>query len=209
MRISARRDLQLLSALYGDSLVTQRVLAGRFGMALGLTNGCLKRLAESGYIRCISASPRGLQYVLTPRGIAQKLRLTREFIKYSVELYAGARRKVGQTVEAVVQSGNRRIALYGTDEIAELAYLCIRDAGLEPIAIVANGAMGPFLGYPVRSLRDIHALDFDVVLVASLDPTTTAIKRLVSHGVKRNKIVNLAALLDRSPSDESLSIRHG
>ena len=51
MDIEARRDLKLLEAVEQDSRVTQRSLAGRLGIALGLTNIYLKRLARKGYIK--------------------------------------------------------------------------------------------------------------------------------------------------------------
>lgn len=201
MNIESHRDLQLLRAVENDSLVTQRTLADRFGMALGLTNTYLKRLAKRGYIKCLSTPSHRLTYIITSRGLARRIRLTREFIRYSLALYAVARRQVRQTVQAALSSGERRIALYGTDETAEVAYLCLKEVGVEPVAIFSNSLRCGFLGLPVRHIRDQHLVEYDLVLVASFEQAASAVNRLVKEGVPREKVVHLASTLaaeDRS-----------
>ena len=47
----AQRDLEILSALSTGEPVTQRNLAHRLGIALGLANLSLKRLARKGHIK--------------------------------------------------------------------------------------------------------------------------------------------------------------
>src|SRR3954466_8995094 len=76
MELESRRDLQLLEALEQESTITQRTLASRLGMALGLTNLYLKRLIRKGYVKCVTVSPNRLVYALTPKGVARKGRLT-------------------------------------------------------------------------------------------------------------------------------------
>src|SRR5262249_51175482 len=79
MDIEAQRQLQLLEAVQEDSRVTQRGLATKLGIALGLTNIYLKRLVRKGYIKCVNVQSNRLTYLITPRGIAEKARLTYEF----------------------------------------------------------------------------------------------------------------------------------
>ena len=50
MDIEAHRDLKLLEAVEQNSRVTQRSLATKLGIALGLTNIYLRRLVRKGYI---------------------------------------------------------------------------------------------------------------------------------------------------------------
>ena len=67
MDVESRRDLQLLEALEQASTITQRTLATRLGIALGLTNLYLKRLIRKGYVKCVTVAPNRLVYSLTPR----------------------------------------------------------------------------------------------------------------------------------------------
>src|SRR5207247_10150302 len=56
-RSSDLRDLEILTAIGEGHPLTQRVLAQRLGVALGLTNLYLKRLAQKGLIK-IAEFPR-------------------------------------------------------------------------------------------------------------------------------------------------------
>src|SRR5215469_5856115 len=92
MDIEEHRDLKLLEAVEQDSRVTQRSLASKLGIALGLTNIYLKRLVRKGFIKCVNIRSNRISYLITPRGIAEKARLTYEFIDYSLHLYGEVRR---------------------------------------------------------------------------------------------------------------------
>jgi len=134
MDIEDHRDLKLLEAVEQDSRVTQRGLATKLGIALGLTNIYLKRLVRKGYIKCVNVRSNRLSYLITPRGIAEKARLTYEFMDYSLHLYG----EVRQHLRGVLQecaAANRLVAIYGRDEAAELAYLSLKEFGLEPVAV--------------------------------------------------------------------------
>ena len=82
---------RLLEAVEQDSRVTQRSLATQLGIALGLTNIYLKRLVRKGYIKCVNVQSNRITYLITPRGIAEKARLTYEFMDYSLHLYGEVR----------------------------------------------------------------------------------------------------------------------
>src|SRR5919198_5229771 len=155
MDIEDRRDLRLLEAVEEDSRVTQRGLATKLGIALGLTNLYLKRLARKGYIKCVNVQSNRLTYLITPRGIAEKARLTYEFIDYSLHLYGEVRQHLREMLRDCAASG-RRVAIFGRGEAAEIAYLSLKEFGLEPIAIFDECGGRDFLGLPVRPLSE-HA----------------------------------------------------
>src|SRR5258706_103063 len=134
MDIEARRHLRLLEAVEEDSRVTQRGLAVKLGIALGLTNIYLKRLVRKGYIKCVNVQSNRLSYLITPRGIAEKARLTYEFIDYSLHLYSEVRHHLRGMLHECAVSGSR-VAIYGRGEAAEIAYLSLKEFRLEPIAI--------------------------------------------------------------------------
>src|ERR1700687_3005410 len=109
MDVEARRELTVLEAVAGDQHITQRNLAVRLGIALGLTNIYLKRLIRKGYIKCINVQSNRLLYLITPQGIAEKTRLTYEFMEYSLHLYRDVRRHLSEVLKPC-QEGNQRIA---------------------------------------------------------------------------------------------------
>src|ERR1044072_2772732 len=130
MDIEAQRQLQLLEAVEEDSRVTPRALAAKVGIALGLTNIYLKRLVRKGYIKCVNVQSNRITYLLTPHGIAEKLRLTYELMVYSLTLYGEVRQHLRSVIRECAAAG-RRVAIFGRGEAAELSYLALKEFGLE------------------------------------------------------------------------------
>ena len=134
MDTEARRDLEVLEAIAANQRTTQRGIAAKMGIALGLTNMYLRRLVRKGYVKCVNIRSNRILYLITPQGIAKKTRLTYEYMEYSLQLYAQVRRHLRSVLTSQRCAGMQRVAIYGTGEAAELAYLCLKEVGLEPTA---------------------------------------------------------------------------
>jgi DNA-binding MarR family transcriptional regulator len=190
MDVESRRDLQLLEALEQESRITQRTLATRLGIALGLTNLYLRRLIRKGYVKCVTVSPNRLVYSLTPKGVSRKARLTYEFMKYSLDFYRDARQHLRRSL-AVAVAQRQRVAIYGTGDAAELVFLLIRDMGLELAAVFGPEQDGRFLGLPVQAIASHSEVSYDVLVVASLERPAGTAKLLRASGVPQEKILML------------------
>ena len=70
---------------------TQRELAEELGFSLGKLNYCLKALKAKGLVKMknFEKNPRKINYIyiLTPRGITEKTRLTLNFMKLKMKEY--------------------------------------------------------------------------------------------------------------------------
>jgi DNA-binding Lrp family transcriptional regulator len=189
MDVEAHRDLKLLEAVEADSRVTQRGLSTQLGIALGLTNVYLKRLVRKGYIKCVNVQSNRIAYLITPRGLAEKARLTYEFMQYSLHLYKDVRRHLHAVLRECAADG-QQLAIYGSGEAAELAYLSLRELGIEPVAVF-DDSEGMFLGIRVRDIRDHAAVACDFVIVASLDPSSRAADQAIAAGIEADRLVLL------------------
>jgi DNA-binding MarR family transcriptional regulator len=190
----ARRELEILSTLAEDRPVTQRVLAQRLGIALGLANLYLKRLVRKGYIKVTTIPPNRIKYLLTPRGLTEKTRLTYEYLRYSVRLYGEARQALRESFGPLARDGAKRIALYGTGEAAELAYLTLKELRLEPVLFLDGSGGKTFLGHPVQDLRDVAGDQYDCLVLATLDPPGKLVAELEARGVASGRLVTLRPL---------------
>lgn len=192
MQRESQRDLEILSTIAQGEPVTQRGLAQKLGIALGLTNLYLKRLARKGYIKVTTIPRNRIRYLLTAKGFAEKTRLTYEYIEYSLQLYRQTRRALREALRPLALEGHRRVVLYGTGEAAELAYLTLRELGLE-LTGVADGDEhgGAFLGAPALSLTDLRRAEMDVVVVATFGEDAESINALIAQGIPRDKIISL------------------
>jgi DNA-binding MarR family transcriptional regulator len=191
MDVEARRELTVLDAVARDQHITQRNLSAKLGIALGLTNIYLKRLIRKGYIKCINVQSNRLLYLITPQGITEKSRLTYEFMDYSLHLYRQVRQHLSEVLAPCKDDGAQRIAVFGTGEAAELAYLSLREQGLEPVAIFAAEAGGTFLGMPIRGLDECATVAFDRLIVATLDKPDPLVAQLIGAGIPSVKLLTL------------------
>jgi len=190
MDLQGQRDLQLLNEVEQDSHVTQRSLATKLGVALGLTNLYLKRLARKGYIKITTIPSNRITYLLTPRGMAEKSRLTYAYMQYSLSYYRDMRRRLKQVLAELSQAGAKRIVVYGTGELAELAYLTLREMDLTLVGFVDGGQGQTFLSYPLWSVEALSNWNYDSVLIADLTDTKKIHARLLRAGVPKDKIVS-------------------
>lgn len=191
MDSESRRELEILSTIAEGRPVTQRALAERLGIALGLANLYLKRLVRKGYIKITTIPPNRMKYLVTPRGFAQKTRLTYQYMRYSLQLYAQARQNLREALTPLAREAAKRIALYGTGEAAELAYLTLKELGIEPIAILDGPAGGTFLGLPVHDVREVQDGDYEYIVVATLDPPEEILAELNRLGISRACLIPL------------------
>ena len=193
------RDLEILTAIEEGDQLTQRALALRLGMALGLANLYVKRLVKKGFVKVKEfpgkpAARKRFRYVLTPTGVMEKSRLTYDYMTYSLQLYRRARANLRESMADLHERGMKRIALYGAGEAAELAYLTLKEFGLEPVGIFAADGPPHFLGFPVRPVAELADEDVDGVIIATFERPEQHVATLVELGHAREKLVPLRRL---------------
>jgi DNA-binding Lrp family transcriptional regulator len=191
MDLQGQRDLQLLKEVEQDSYVTQRSLATKLGVALGLTNLYLKRLAHKGYIKITTIPSHRIKYLLTPRGMAEKSRLTYAYMQYSLSYYREMRQRIKQVLTQLSHAGAKRIVIHGTGELAELAYLTLREMDLTLVGIVNGQESQAFLSYPVWPIETLSGWTYDAVLIADIEDAKKIQTRMIRAGVPKEKIVTL------------------
>jgi DNA-binding MarR family transcriptional regulator len=151
----ATRDL--LEAIEARPDATQRSLASRMGIALGLTNLLVRGLVAKGWIKVTHVKPHRVRYLLTPTGVAEKARLSHQAFLNSVERYRTARIRLQQAfdqlsagwVDAEESAGAKRIVFYGTGELAEIGYVCLQETDLELVGVVDDRGRTRFFGLPI------------------------------------------------------------
>lgn len=108
--------------------ITQRELASRTGLSLGMTNALLRRFAEKGWVKLTRLSAKSVHYALTPEGMTEVARRTAGYFRRaarSAEQY-GAR--IEQFVMRAKRDGARTLVLAGTSELDFLLeFACDRD----------------------------------------------------------------------------------
>ena len=164
----AGATLDLLVALEADGRQTQRGLAQRLGIALGLTNAYLRRAARKGLIKMREAPARRYAYYLTPRGFAEKARLTQSFLRDSFGFFRRARAECDEALRAAVAAGHRRILLVGASELAEIATIAARDHDIELVGILDPARNSDRFAGLVVARGLVQAAPWDAILLTDI-----------------------------------------
>ena len=97
----------MLRRLHQTPQISQRALAKDLGVGLGTINFCFQALVEKGLVRMqnFSQSKNKLRYayLLTPAGVAEKSKLTAEFLKRKVTEYETLQAEI-ETLKAEMNS---------------------------------------------------------------------------------------------------------
>ena len=194
MDLQGQRDLLLLRELDRDGGATQRTLAIKLGVALGLTNLYLKRLARKGYIKITTIPRNRIRYLLTPQGIMEKSRLIHLHMQSSLSNYRDMRTRLTEMMSTFDGSHSQKVVIYGTTELAELAYLSLREMNIDCVGFIDGSSRESFLSCPVCSPEGIIGWKFDRVLITDLEHAAVCEERLVQSGVPREKVLRLGLL---------------
>jgi DNA-binding MarR family transcriptional regulator len=189
------RTLKLLEALEAREGTTQRELARDLNISLGLVNSFMKRLAKKGYFK-ISTIPRNrVKYLLTPRGLREKSRLTYDYIHYSIGFYREIKAVLRALFSRLEGEGVERLALYGCEEVAELAYLFLQNSTIALVAVFdATGDGRVFYGHQVKGCGALAITPFDYVLITQTEDILAHRDRLVKAGVSPGRVLHLEHL---------------
>ena len=80
--------------------------------------------------------------MLTPQGIKEKTRLTFEFLDYSYQYIHQVRNRVRDELQVMLDQGKTRVVFFGSGEVAELAYLAVRELKMELVAVLDPARVG-------------------------------------------------------------------
>ena len=186
----AHRTYRILEEISEDENLTQRKLSKKLDIALGLTNLYLKRLIKKGYIMVDTMPRNRIIYNLTPKGIAEKSKLTYEYMKYSFNFYKDLRLRLNEVLLTIEKEGAKKVVFYGAGEIAEIAYLSLQETTLDLIAIMDDFKVGKnFFAKKVKPAEFIKDIAYDRVIVAAMASKEKIYKKALELGVAEEKLV--------------------
>jgi DNA-binding MarR family transcriptional regulator len=161
--------LDLLTSVEHDGERSQRHIAAELGIALGLVNAYLKRCVKKGLVKVQDAPARRYAYYLTPRGFAEKSRLTVQYLSDSFSFFRLAKADCARVLESAKVSGFNRLVLAGKSDLAEIAILCAVETTMTIVAIVDRRSDGArFVGVEVVTSYDDIPENFDAVIVTDV-----------------------------------------
>jgi DNA-binding MarR family transcriptional regulator len=175
------RELNLLQELEKNPVISQRELSNKFGIALGVTNACLKRMVRRGWIRMMGLNHRRVRYYLTPEGFAEKAKLSLHLISWTVQHYAALKDIIGNRLLEMQRDGVERVVFYGVCDEMEIAYITLQGVGLRLVGIVEDEdkvTQNEAFGFKLMDVGHLRMLQPDAILITSLTDQAKKMERL-------------------------------
>jgi DNA-binding MarR family transcriptional regulator len=184
---------------------SQRRIADDLGIALGLVNVYLKRCVKKGFVKVSQAPARRYAYYLTPKGFAEKSRLTVQYLSHSFSFFRQAKADCTQAFALAKQRNFDVLALCGKSDLAEIAILSAVDCGATIVAVVdGDAAAKRFVGKPLVSRYEDVGEPFDAILITDLLNSHRSFDEAVRRfGAERVLVPRLLGL----PVPETRSVR--
>ncbi|MBN1257823.1 MAG: winged helix-turn-helix transcriptional regulator [Planctomycetes bacterium] len=166
----AWRDLQILEEIEQNPETSQRGIAQRVGIALGLTNNILRRLIRKGLVKSKSLPANRFAYYLTRKGFKEKTKLVLDYVKLTTSFFCKVRLLINTELARLkTENDIESVAIYGVGELAEAVYLSVSEQGLTLNAVYDGKKAGEkWLNTEIRQFAP-EAVDADVLLVAQDD----------------------------------------
>ena len=195
---ATREDFGLLAVmdiLVDEEQVTQRELSRRTGLNLKKVNYCLHKLLEKGHVKfqrvVNNPDKRAYLYILTPAGLKAKSHLTYHFLKLSLGFYNQVEARLRHCLDAMEAADIKRIVLWGGGDAAQVVLGLVGENNIGVVGVV-GGKKGELPGVPILQDGDLHALEWDGLLITALEGLEEVEVQLSDWGIPEEKIWRLA-----------------
>lgn len=170
--------LEILDVIDRQKDVNQRHLARHLGVALGLTNSYLKRCVRKGFVKVSQAPANRYLYYLTPKGFAEKSRLTAQYLSISFEFYRHAGDSCRRVFDLCEQHNWNRLLLCGVSDLAEIATVRASERNINIVGMHdPTSTLTHFLNR--RVWQDLNEADsYDAVVLTDLEAPLASYQRL-------------------------------
>ena len=184
------RTLKILEEFENGQAASQRDLAKKLNISLGLVNSFVRRLTKKGYFKVTHIPKKRVRYVLTPEGASEKTRLTYEYIRYSYRFYKSASQKIGDLLADIERQNAEHLVLCGANDFAEIIYIYIQETSMRVVAIADDHKAGKrFFRNEIIRVDQIPQIKFDKVIITGSDAHDVSLERLEKIGVLPETIV--------------------
>lgn len=129
----AEREINVIEEISKNPTIDQRTIAKNIGLSLGLTNLIIKKLVKTGYIKIKQLNKRKIQYILTPKGLAEKTKKTYNYILKTTNHFLNIYTKLKDLILKSAKEGKTTFYILTNDEIYQLLELIFKTLNIKTL----------------------------------------------------------------------------
>ena len=201
-----KKHLDTLLEIKDNPSLSQRSLAHKLNISLGLTNAILQNLIHRGWVKAQKMTGRKILYLITPQGIARAANLVYDRFRETQNYYQYTKELLTSYLADLYTKGKRGAVIYGTGQLAEITYLSLLDSPFKLHSILTDdSSKKKFLGHEVLTLSDFiekysqqlsEKSQKELVIVSTVSPDKLQQEIKKYKNIQKNiKIINIETIL--------------
>jgi DNA-binding MarR family transcriptional regulator len=131
-------QLHILKEIAGDPDITQAELARRCALSVAMVNNYMKELCDLGFLEYRRKNSKTVSYYVTPAGKDATDATQKELLNELISLIAQAKEQVHEIIMSQARGELRRVVLYGTGILAEIAFHALEAAKVSVIGVCSD-----------------------------------------------------------------------
>jgi len=124
---NSHKDLKVLDILSESPGLSQREVAQKAKISLGMANIILKRLAKTGHIKISNLTARKMEYMLTAKGLKEKAQRTYQYILKTISTYQECQNRISSLIKDHIDKGYKGFAILGADGVSNIVELALKE----------------------------------------------------------------------------------
>ena len=129
----ADKEFLIIKQISENSQLNQRTIAQKTGLSLGLVNLIIKKLAKTGYIKIKMLNGKKIEYILTPKGLSEKIKKTYNYVLKTINYFLNTTEKIKQVVFEEYKKGKEEFYILADDEIYKIIEFCFKDLSITDV----------------------------------------------------------------------------
>src|SRR5512142_2780572 len=121
------REFELVNIIGAQLGSNQRDLSRAMELSLGMTNMLIRRLLAKGYIRIKQLNKKKVEYILTPKGFAEKMRKSVKYTLKTLNSITLVKKRLLALVKDVYDDGVREFYVLGGDDLGGLLEMVMKE----------------------------------------------------------------------------------
>lgn len=146
-------SFKVLDVIAQGRELSQRELATQSGLSLGMVNLIISRLIRTGYIKVSSMNRKKIDYILTPKGLSERLTRSYHYFLRSYHAFRESQRRIDALLDVLIERGSRRFMIVGEGEMADIVEVAFRSRP-RPALEVRRVAQEPIQNSPNEVVLD-------------------------------------------------------
>ena len=118
-------ELKILSKIEESENISQRIISKELNVALGLANSLIKKFIKKGFLKLKEAPMKRYMYYLTPKGLVEKTKLTKEFLETSLFFFKKSKEEYENEFKKL-KNKNKIVVLCGVSDFTDIAILAAK-----------------------------------------------------------------------------------